>query len=57
MKSIRPGPGHQCCFCGRTIDESPRKLSLEVDGGGTQELFAHQECLRQRLHPSVPLAD
>lgn len=49
--------GYQCCFCGQAIEgERPRILVLEVDGGGTQELPCHEECLRRVVHPSVPLA-
>lgn len=55
--SESPGPAVQCCFCGRAVEgEEPRMLSLEVDDGGAQELWCHEECLRRVLHPSVPLA-
>ena len=48
----------QCCFCGLTIVRAagdPVSLSLEVEDGGVQGLFAHEKCLRAALHPSVPL--
>ncbi len=47
-----------CCFCGGSIPSSAPTLvvlSLEVPGGGTQGLYAHQKCLRASVHPSVPL--
>ncbi len=47
----------QCCFCGKAIAERPRVITVEVDGGGEQRLFAHTACFRERLDPSVPLAE
>ena len=50
---------YQCCFCGETITSTPPDpivLTLDVEGGGTQDLYAHARCLRSALHPSVPLA-
>jgi hypothetical protein len=51
--------GHQCCFCGRSIEERESEiviLSYGVPGGGTQELPCHATCLRRVVHESVPLA-
>jgi hypothetical protein len=50
-------PQQQCCFCGQTIEgEEPRVLTLEVEDGGSQELYSHEVCLRRAVHPWVPLA-
>lgn len=46
----------QCCFCGRSIEGDLRSLELELDDGGEQVLYCHEECLRRVVHPSVPLA-
>lgn len=55
---------YQCCFCGQTIE------SVGADVGGLlyttnvdrpmeeqhdQQLWCHASCLKQHLHPSVPL--
>ena len=45
----------QCCFCGKPIAEKPRVITVEAEGGGEQRMFAHTDCLRERLDPSVPL--
>ncbi len=45
----------RCCFCGKELDEQPRVIKVEVEGGKEQRLFAHTGCLRDRLDPSVPL--
>jgi hypothetical protein len=47
---------YQCAFCVGRINESPVLLTLNFDDEGTQELYSHATCFRQRLHPSVPLA-
>lgn len=52
------GPMTQCCFCGFAIATQrgePLVLSLVLDDEGTQELYSHVACLKQRVHPSVPL--
>ena len=48
---------YQCCFCGQTIDDTVHRITVDVEDGGSQELFTHLVCLRQRLHPSVPLSE
>ena len=49
---------YQCCFCGDTVahqDGDPLMFSLALDDeGAVQDFFCHTECLRTRLHPSVP---
>jgi len=48
---------YQCCFCGEAIEGSRLvELLLPLEDGGTQTLYTHVACLRQHLHPSVPLA-
>jgi hypothetical protein len=48
-----------CCFCGDAIphaDGPAWSLTLQRDPAlGRQDLFAHRECLRGRMHPAVPL--
>lgn len=55
---------YQCCFCGQAIEsvgadvggllyttnvDRPRERQLD------QQLWCHAACLKQHLHPSVPL--
>jgi hypothetical protein len=48
----------QCCFCGTGIlRESPRQIVLPLEGDAAQHLYAHEACLRQALHASVPLEE
>jgi hypothetical protein len=47
---------YQCCFCGQSVEgESPREITLTLEGGATQSLYCHEGCLRRALHASVPL--
>jgi hypothetical protein len=47
---------YQCCFCGQSIaGEPPREMVLTLEGDATQHLYCHEGCLRQALHPSVPV--
>ena len=55
---------YQCCFCGLSIesigpDVSGLLYTTNVDGPQEnqrdQQLWCHAECLKIRLHPSVPL--
>jgi hypothetical protein len=46
-----------CCFCGKPATPRPRVMTVELDGGGQQRLFAHEACLRERLDPSVRLGE
>jgi len=53
---------YQCCFCGESVDRQGPDVGLlsytpRFDAGGqqTQNLFCHARCLRNALHPSVPL--
>ena len=49
----------QCSFCGDGIvrrPPEPLSLLIPLEDSGAQELFSHLSCLRDRLHPSVPLA-
>lgn len=51
-----------CCFCGNEIDPDFKvKVLLELSDADSsapdkpyQALFAHDYCLEERLHPSVP---
>jgi hypothetical protein len=48
----------QCCFCGSSIARvgpDPVALVIPMADGGTQDLRCHLACLREALHPSVPL--
>jgi hypothetical protein len=48
----------QCCFCGMTVTTKPPDpvpITIPLEDGGTQHLFAHLQCLQDVLHPSVPL--
>jgi hypothetical protein len=58
MKKIE----YQCCFCGGGITEDPPdpcNLVLTYNNPdnpeGTQYLWSHARCLKQRLHSSVPV--
>jgi hypothetical protein len=45
----------QCCFCGEGVaGEPPLEIHLALPEGASQSMFAHGECFRSRLHPSVP---
>jgi hypothetical protein len=47
----------QCCFCGQSVDKlSPDfvEMAISLPEGGTQGLYAHSGCLKDKLHPSVP---
>jgi hypothetical protein len=51
-------PNAMCCFCGEFAPiGSDDFLSLVVNlpDGASQELWAHGECLRRAVHPSVPM--
>lgn len=48
----------QCCFCGNSIqslNRDPVVLLLPLKPEGFQQFWAHENCLRQHLHESVPL--
>jgi hypothetical protein len=47
----------QCCFCGRTIRERDAEIAITHSDGGVQGLHSHINCLKKRLHPSVPFLD
>jgi hypothetical protein len=56
--ALEPIHQYQCCFCGNTIVQramDPVVLSLELPDDGLQQLYSHLDCLRERLHPNVPL--
>ena len=45
----------QCCFCGNAVrGEPPLEIHLALPGASSQRMFAHGECFRAKLHPSVP---
>ncbi|WP_189454339.1 hypothetical protein [Cognatilysobacter bugurensis] len=45
----------QCCFCGEAVvGEPPLEIHLALPEGASQSMFAHGECFRSCLHPSVP---
>lgn len=51
----------QCCFCGTSIDHgltavivSTRRSSDADADAPVQQVWFHPDCLRARLHPSVP---
>lgn len=55
---------YQCCFCGQTIEPKGPDVggiayTTNFDGPQEnqydQQMFCHAVCLKQRLHPSVPL--
>jgi hypothetical protein len=48
----------QCCFCGNSIqrlDHDPVSLLIPLKEE-CQQFWAHEICLREHLHESVPLA-
>ena len=50
---------YQCCLCGQSILEhalDPVLLAIHLPEGGAQQIYSHAECLKTRLHPSVPVA-
>lgn len=56
-KSNSPGDDfqYQCCFCGEMIlDEEPLQIAIVFPSDGTQGLWTHGECLKKKLHSSVP---
>jgi len=56
---VSQGLGYQCCFCGQSIIQlalDPVLLAIHLPEGGAQQIYSHAECLRTRLHPSVPVA-
>jgi hypothetical protein len=47
-----------CCFCGEHAPEGSDDflaLVVKLPEGASQELWAHGECLRRMVHPSVPM--
>ena len=46
-----------CCFCGLAIHERTVEVAIAHDDAGVQGLRAHLDCLKERLHPSVPFLD
>jgi hypothetical protein len=45
----------QCCICGELIaGEPPLEIHLALPAGASQAMYAHGECFRSVLHPSVP---
>jgi hypothetical protein len=51
----------QCCFCGDTIasSEDPYQISASKGfffeaGQPSESFWCHSQCLKQKLHPSVP---
>jgi hypothetical protein len=44
-----------CCFCGKQIQgETPLIINLELPHDAGQTMYAHGECFKAKLHPSVP---
>ncbi len=59
MESVSKRLGYQCCFCGESIFEEahdPVLLSIQLPEGAVQQIYSHSECLKTRLHTSVPVA-
>jgi hypothetical protein len=51
-------PNAMCCFCGEYPSigsDDFLSLLVSLPHGATQELWAHGECLRRAIHPSVPM--
>jgi len=49
---------YQCCFCGEKITSGmpdPVRMALFLEDDSIQELYTHLNCLRTKLHMSVPL--
>jgi hypothetical protein len=45
----------QCCFCGDMITgEPPLDIELRLPRDVRQNLFAHGNCFKFKLHSSVP---
>ena len=56
MYSIDPNaPPMHCCFCGKQINEFPLDLVVSPGDpdGKPKELLAHNDCFKQKLHPSA----
>ena len=52
------GSKAMCCFCGEYAligSDDFFSLLVSLPEGASQELWAHGECLRQAVHPSVPM--
>jgi hypothetical protein len=45
----------KCCFCGNAIRDEPRTVLIVVEDDEEQQLYTHRACLKQRVHPSIPL--
>ena len=46
----------KCCFCGNVIRDEPRTvLVVLLADDEEQQLYTHHACLKQRVHPSIPL--
>ena len=48
----------QCCFCGGSIEGSEKALieiNIPMEEESSQNLYAHKKCLKERLHPTVPI--
>ncbi len=47
--------GVQCCTCGEAVvGEPPLGIHLALPDDSSQSMYAHGECFRSCLHPSVP---
>ena len=44
---------HNCCFCGKPIEETPYTLTVSKENCETEQLlFCHEACLEKALcHP------
>ena len=55
-RAMTDGFTFNCCFCGNGIRDEPRVvLVVLLEDGDEQELYTHRACLKQRVHPSIPL--
>ena len=45
----------KCCFCGNAMRDEPRTVLIVVEDDEEQQLYTHRACLKQRVHPSIPL--
>jgi hypothetical protein len=48
---------HICAICTKRIDDEVKSVAITVqlEDGGTQTFNVHKKCLKEVLHPSVPI--
>jgi hypothetical protein len=58
MSTTSPIGAVVCALCsGSVVPTEMVSLELPLSDGGSQGLYVHWSCLRNALHPTVPLSD